>query len=776
MVYYLQQNVALLSQISQQLFSIAPQVAIPTISPPPFPAFDPSSSNVRVNAFWFMALAFSLSAALLAVLVQQWVRSHMHVFQRYSNPLKSARIRQYLHEGSDRWYMPVVAESVPCLLHVSLFLFFIGLGDFVMNINRIVGLSTTIPIGISGLMYIFTIFAPVIYPQSPYQNSFSGLFWHIVQKSKLFARRFRDRDGELKFVSTNMTQGQMQLAMEETEERKARDARSIWWLVDNLTEDAEIESLSMAIPGAFNGEWSFEVWKNVSEITEDASQSTDLNELAMRRLTDASPHSAFPVVAQHSPRFRVIPGLFISVFSLFNIRTASSLATPMTSLPALHTPNINPSIVPMSKGVVRELTERMAHMFDTCKSRALFASDELWRRRARASVEATTSLVCYANAEFGLFGDVLRTLGDIGDFEKTRESWVAGRDQSFVLRWTFLSIVAIRVMLSGNELIKDDVRSAIGSFAAFRTGSGSEDDVAEMNAQEVEEILIKLWWFRLHSFCQANEFVSSERILEYFADQGLQISNVDITELIAPLESVDSKISTLRERFHRDSHKITRQFPGIQFDALGSEDDLGRCFDSLSNPLRFRFIYPCRILKTFKWYNYDAVLKLLEVKRIDIMEFLSWPKHLSNLLQRQLWRLQDLRDGGGLGFTVELFLVALHQLLSASPSQDSHSALYITTFRVITSDWREYRHSLGTQKILLDAVASNQGIVHQFNYPTYITDELLSLLDRFLEGQTGPHIRNAVQQLSLPNNRPRIQEFRAKALQVISRSQAPSTL
>jgi len=175
MVYYVQQNVALLSQISQQLSFISPQLAIPTTPPPPFPAFNPSPSNVRVNAFWFMALAFSLSAALLAILVQQWVRDHMHVFQRYGDPLKSARIRQYLHEGSDGWYMPVVAESVPGLLHISLFLFFVGLGDFVLNINTTVGLSTTIPIGISGLMYIFTIFAPVMYPQSPYQNSFSGL-------------------------------------------------------------------------------------------------------------------------------------------------------------------------------------------------------------------------------------------------------------------------------------------------------------------------------------------------------------------------------------------------------------------------------------------------------------------------------------------------------------------------------------------------------------------------------------------------------------------------
>jgi len=39
--------------------------------------------------------------------------------------------------------------------------------------------------------------------------------------------------------------------MEETEDRKARDARGIWWLLDNLTEDGEMESFSVVMPGSF---------------------------------------------------------------------------------------------------------------------------------------------------------------------------------------------------------------------------------------------------------------------------------------------------------------------------------------------------------------------------------------------------------------------------------------------------------------------------------------------------------------------------------------------
>ncbi|KAF8502812.1 hypothetical protein F5888DRAFT_1119222 [Russula emetica] len=78
------QHSTILSQISVQLSSIAPQVTIPSTPPPPFPPFSPLISDVRVNVFWFMALAFSLLAALLAILVQQWVRNYMHVFQRYA--------------------------------------------------------------------------------------------------------------------------------------------------------------------------------------------------------------------------------------------------------------------------------------------------------------------------------------------------------------------------------------------------------------------------------------------------------------------------------------------------------------------------------------------------------------------------------------------------------------------------------------------------------------------------------------------------------------------
>ncbi|KAI0296975.1 hypothetical protein B0F90DRAFT_997659 [Multifurca ochricompacta] len=85
-------------------------------------------------------------------------------------------------DGSEGWYMPVVAEAVPGLVHVSLFLFVVGLGAFILKINTIVRIGTIALISISGLLYIVALFSPVIKIHSPYQNSFSGLIWYLIRK------------------------------------------------------------------------------------------------------------------------------------------------------------------------------------------------------------------------------------------------------------------------------------------------------------------------------------------------------------------------------------------------------------------------------------------------------------------------------------------------------------------------------------------------------------------------------------------------------------------
>ncbi len=86
------------------------------------------------------------------------------------------------------------------------------------------------------------------------------------------------------------------------------------------------------------------------------------------------------------------------------------------------------------------------------------------------------------------------------------------------------------------------------------------------------------------------------------------------------------------------------------------------------------------------------------------------------------------------------------------------------------SDWNKYKHSLGTQKILLDAITAHHGILHGFDYPEYISDELWKLLGNILEGQTGLHITSAVQQLTVRQSEGHM--YGARAEVVISRLRA----
>jgi hypothetical protein len=635
-----------------------------------------------------MSLAFSLVAALLAILVQQWVRNYMHVFQRYGDPLKSSRLRQYLYEGCESWFMPRVAEAVPGFLHISLFLFFAGLGDSLLNINTKVALSTIVPISICGLLYIFMTFAPIIYPQSPYHNSFSGVFWYLFQK--LHGRRFKDHgsDGEIKSVSTNMAQGRMQLAMEETVTRKNRDVRAIRWLVNNMTEDAEMETFLSAIPGSFNTDWGAEVWKQVGKHHENEDQSL-----------------------RHHP-------------------TSATAYSPEPHLPK----------------VLRGLSTRVARAIEACNNHKPSANtDSLWRKRSHACIETTASLVYCANAKLAWFRGISKLLGDIGRFDGIRELSLTGTDQLFVIRWTCLSLTAIRPILA-DEVVQHDATQAM---ELLEKKDDTDDKVAALKidetVQKARDCLLQLY----NALPKTED--PTEKVKEIFEDYESLISEINIEA--GRLKWVDYRIIDVQKAINND--QIISQFPGIldHFDPnYQALIPFSRLIDLSHDVRKLQFICPGKTLKSMcspaetlrdilgGKGDADAYKELLK----NLKTFRSQSDRWGDEMQRQLWRLQDLRNGGGLGFTVELFFLALSQMVSTSSLKESHSALYTGTFRAITSDWSERKYSLGTQNLLLH-IAMSRRWDFAIRYPAYIVDEFLSLLSNVFEGQTGTHIDEARQ-------------------------------
>ena len=789
MVYYEQQVVALLAQISKQVSSITPQVSIPSTPPPPYQVLPPKSSDVRVNAFWFMSLIFSLSAALLATLVQQWVRDYMHVFQRYSNPLKSARLRQYLYEGAEGWYMPVVAESVPGLLHVSLVLFFLGLGDSLFVVNTTVGVTTIIPITICGLLYVFSMFVPVVKPQSPFRNPFTRLIWYVVRKVHPQTYSDRTSSGALKTVSLKMSEGQVQLAMEENEERSARDVQAIQWLIDNRTEDDEMESFVMAIPGTFTSKWGVEVWRKVSEAGQSEGTSSRPNSpiLAVGVQPDADPHQS--VLYSQLPQRTYHP---------------RSLLHPLgrTSGRAPDDPHANGGLA------IYDLCKRVRHLLDTCDNRSLFAKEELWRKRARGCVETVASLAFCAGITLDRFGDLGRLLHELGEVERIRELSVAGSDVSFVTRWTCLSLVVTREVSNHDKRITSHARLAINSLSWPRiedvgeqTNNGDDDENALMNARMIDnyfETAMQLCVGKLRGAFRSRDVgVTEEQIREVLVrDHETDISTLEsIAATVGHMEDFDRVVFRVNDWIRSVSPGLIVHLPGLSFDEFeGSE---------LIQPIQFfnlsategqaftpQFVFLGQRLRLLCSYApklrdiidgrgngvYQEVLESLRTLWDDADRGRSIV-HQGHLIERQLWRLQDLRDGSGFGFSVELFFLALAHLSSMASSQDSHSALYVGTFRSMTSDWRRYKHSIGTQRVILNLVCDvarpYRGIISDRRYPSYITDELLVLLGNIVEGQSGSHIDDTMKELDgLPLWFTEGHRFRAEAIKIISRTRA----
>jgi Family of unknown function (DUF6535) len=167
-----------LARIHQQLSSQSnePQDPIPlTLSKNPAQSFSPPVWAIWVNGLWFLSLAISLSCALLATFVQQWVPRYLRVAYPRSSLLKRARIRAFYAEGIERFHFPRTVEIIPTLLHISFSLFFAGLSVFLFNVNLTIFKVVTAWVGLCVILYAYVIIWPIVYKNSPFCGPLSGL-------------------------------------------------------------------------------------------------------------------------------------------------------------------------------------------------------------------------------------------------------------------------------------------------------------------------------------------------------------------------------------------------------------------------------------------------------------------------------------------------------------------------------------------------------------------------------------------------------------------------
>ncbi|KAI9461291.1 hypothetical protein BJY52DRAFT_1211179 [Lactarius psammicola] len=709
-VYYQQQSVAMLAQISQQISSIAPQVSVSSTPPPPYPEFRPSFTDVQVNIFWLMGLVLSLSAALFATLVQQWVRSYMQVFQRYDHPLKRARLRQFFFDGA--WSVRALALSATSAIRVSLFLFFFGLSISILDINIAFGAFTIVCICSSVSIYLVLMYVTLWNLQLPDKS----LLWPTYFLRQIFKLPyFGNRSLSKKITSMGMEACQEWLAMEETDDRKCRDVRAIRWLINRTAASAEMEPLVLAIPGSFNTEWGQDIWREASSKAHDT----------LEPLTGPSP-----------------------------------AGTQVSHIP--YPPH------PLNGVIIDTISRCVRHLFETCNNHSYFENEGARRRRMRACVEATASLVCCIDFRLDWFGEVGKLVSEIGHIEKINSPTTTS-DPLFIIRWTCLSLMDIQRILGANQL---QVLAGYAVNGLVRFQHEQPDEAGREGAQRIEECL-KTAWECIEDLRRAFEPRTKKRtreqVEEILRSHERQISELERIKVEADgMKDVDRQISLYQDAMDNATFGLTRQLPGVTFDDPHRSESflISDTFSTLatgSTPVTPQLIFPGQqvqalvrlglklreVLDGQVAEGYEEVLESLKfVDRVPVS--LRRP---NGLMRRQLWRLQDLCDGGGLGFTVELFFLSLRQLLLIPSSYGPNSVFYVRTFKIITSHWMGGRKSLGTQGIILDIICDliirGRGVFSDFSCPDSITTMLLDMIGNMLQGYAGPdeHIRDAVREI-----------------------------
>lgn len=265
-------TVLLLAQISQQLAALSSGTPFSIPSGLPNQPFRPSASAVRVNTLWFLSLVLSLTCALLATLMQQWVRRYLQASRPWYAPYKHARIRAFFAEGVERFGLPSAVEALPALLHASVFLFFAGLVDFLININHTVAFSILSAVALVASAYFLFTTLPLIYPNSPYQTPLTTVLWTFQQATSLVSldvtrrvvKSFYERTGLVAWglygrIIYKLDDHSRRLAQGFARSREAialrqpakMDSRALSWALDALDEDHELEEFVAAIPGYY---------------------------------------------------------------------------------------------------------------------------------------------------------------------------------------------------------------------------------------------------------------------------------------------------------------------------------------------------------------------------------------------------------------------------------------------------------------------------------------------------------------------------------------------
>ncbi|KAK0235842.1 hypothetical protein EDD85DRAFT_1024229 [Armillaria nabsnona] len=137
-------------------------------------AFVPTTTDVWVNGLWFTSLFLSLTTALVAVLVKQWL--HHYAALPSGTPCGRSFTRQFRYAGFQKWHVQISIGLLHVLMHLALAIFLVSLVIFSYPLWR--ALSWAICAGTVTAYAVATIL-PILLPRCPYRIPLRDLVYYI---------------------------------------------------------------------------------------------------------------------------------------------------------------------------------------------------------------------------------------------------------------------------------------------------------------------------------------------------------------------------------------------------------------------------------------------------------------------------------------------------------------------------------------------------------------------------------------------------------------------
>ena len=180
----------------------------------------------------------------------------MQVADRQYAPRIRARIRTIFAHGVEKFALAAAVEVLPALLHASFLLFYVGLVEFLININHTVAYILLVWVVVGLLIYFLLTIMPLLYPDSPYQTPLTSFCWFVMEVTPLLGFLLRRRNdtvrGATRDRQTKITQGMRRAlaskAIKLTSQAEA-DISALLWTLRYIDEDDELQGFLNGLPG-----------------------------------------------------------------------------------------------------------------------------------------------------------------------------------------------------------------------------------------------------------------------------------------------------------------------------------------------------------------------------------------------------------------------------------------------------------------------------------------------------------------------------------------------